>query len=1170
MEADQKESEVQPEKATVSPGPNAKVGPTAYVNHSSTNGSDSMPMNWDPGLIQPNVGVESHAIQAPEATGDGPQETSSSPGAKFEDQESHQATSSGQTKSHTKASKKKKRGSNKLPVPETKGSRTLSATAPMYPNNPDPDPATTITLTTGDVVNATDQSLWTINGVHTDYNAPVPLLANAGITFYPYAPEWNDLNTGNATSVGSVVGNITPMAHTALERAKSEAQEKTFIEQTCKIPDGSTHLEKKGNQSTLEIEASEVTAATVPLEPTSTISKCLETTDQSFLGCNPMDNGGEQPASSNGNVVKASGARDNKMEVSETALTPMGSILSAVSVEQSKEPVSQAMRRDVSSSTQGSTTTDLSILNCTGPSSNFQTECSSSITQDTLSPVIQAAHPSSEVALLPPFLELGKLKDNVEAIASQSRTAMISNSACEEAEKSREATPARLEGETSRPIAEPGEIIIEQISISANVAPSETGKASLEVQEEVQNSIKGELEGLQLGLIEENPLQIRNVLSIHPSPSKSEGITSKSPTRERALSIPPRLSSLAAPSTPIKTYQQKKPRNLTPVTEASYSNVTDLSIEGTKRDSSPQTTESTKLKFPVWTIDLAGPADQSRDLPKPETPFLMDNGVRVPPPKINPQIVGPSNADQYYAQKTYDQVFRRGNAKQINATFCSSKSSGSTSTHVSKASTSGHTDLETTLREAGFRSLATSNPFTIKTPELAWLETIDGVAGPMERRNNKDEPMLILDKGNVGPFMIWDAWTKHQEMIEVVEKATAVKRIMTESPRLPWTKIVSLRKRLSRFVTHGFSNAHEQQTTKSTAQQTLKAKTLLNAIPQRDSSISEMRNWSRRVSLFMDENASKPSCAFAGSRKSTTNKPGGSFGDTPSKRRQPECQHTVPINQPGPQALARRHSKNEDAFPTANTELNYSPTIGLTTGSEPSPSTCGRRTQCEDQSTLSLVLTPFAALNQSAKLKDLFVEMGAGRRRWSDDCHRFSTPQEEERIIISDPELLSIGGELDEIKVEQGFKELEALDKAQGNKGHALGCAKGRDQEAIVKCDKIEELTPTRPENETPQKLKGLAHQKHSSQLNGLSFQSSGSNHTSIAESVTDEAQRIPPRGEQSLLMRSSYNAVASRGVDGRRSGKHEASKDPWALPQGEKPWGSGSEGTGGKKKRER
>lgn len=91
----------------------------------------------------------------------------------------------------------------------------LSSTTPIYSITPTPDPVTTITLTIGALINSTGHFLWTVNGVsfRADYNAPVLLLANAVNTSYPYDPEWNVYNTGNATSVRLIVENETPVAH---------------------------------------------------------------------------------------------------------------------------------------------------------------------------------------------------------------------------------------------------------------------------------------------------------------------------------------------------------------------------------------------------------------------------------------------------------------------------------------------------------------------------------------------------------------------------------------------------------------------------------------------------------------------------------------------------------------------------------------------------------------------------------------------------------------------------------------------------------------------------------------------------------------------------------------------------------------------------------------------
>lgn len=91
----------------------------------------------------------------------------------------------------------------------------LSSTTPVYSITPPAAPATTITLTIGDTVNSTGHFLWTVNSVsyRADYNSPLLLLANGGNTSYPYDPEWNVYNTGNASSVRLIVENTTPVAH---------------------------------------------------------------------------------------------------------------------------------------------------------------------------------------------------------------------------------------------------------------------------------------------------------------------------------------------------------------------------------------------------------------------------------------------------------------------------------------------------------------------------------------------------------------------------------------------------------------------------------------------------------------------------------------------------------------------------------------------------------------------------------------------------------------------------------------------------------------------------------------------------------------------------------------------------------------------------------------------
>ena len=91
----------------------------------------------------------------------------------------------------------------------------LSSTTPVFPIIPIADPAKTINLTVGAMVNSTGHFLWTINSIsfRADYNAPVLLLANVGNTSYPYDPEWNVFETGDASSVRLVVENTTPVAH---------------------------------------------------------------------------------------------------------------------------------------------------------------------------------------------------------------------------------------------------------------------------------------------------------------------------------------------------------------------------------------------------------------------------------------------------------------------------------------------------------------------------------------------------------------------------------------------------------------------------------------------------------------------------------------------------------------------------------------------------------------------------------------------------------------------------------------------------------------------------------------------------------------------------------------------------------------------------------------------
>ncbi|KAF6219584.1 hypothetical protein HO133_004053 [Letharia lupina] len=953
-----------------------------------------------------------------------------------------------------------------------------------------------------------------------------------------------------------IKGSEPPLVQPASGNSKPTARARPSANDAGKFLKKSGRLEGNRKQGGSEIEASNMIAPTVPLQSAFTLPKDLETPDQSFLGRNPTEDDGEQPKASVANVPKPSSGENDEAEVSETAPAPAPapgtSAVSAVPL----EPISQAMRRDVSSSTQGSADTGPSILSSTTLSSSPRTERSNSITQEPLSPMDQAACSSSEATLFPGFRDAGQT--------------------------ARE--------QKSEPLP--------------SLAPSETGKGTKGVQGELQNPTNVESGGFPLGRIEEDLEQAPSMLLIQPSPPPSDRAILRSPARKRAPSIPPRSSSLAAPLTPIKTHQKKKPRNFTPVKEApseddmgTPSKVTGLAVEGTKMGSSVQTTGNTKLNFAVLTVDTGArplPTDKSKDLPKPETPFLMDDGVRVAPPKISHQtVMEVSNADRYYAQKNNYQVFHLVNAMHINATFNSLNSSDATSTHSSETSTSDHSstkkqnnDVETILREAGFRSLSGTSPFTIKDPELILLETIDEGGDALEKHANKHGPMLswVDEKGKIGPGMSLDAWTKQHEMIEVVKKATAVKRLLAGSP--PWTKIESLRQQLSQFVHHSFSDAQEQQTTKAEAQSILWAKALLDTTPQRDSSTSEMQKWSRNASRFVEKNASEPSPADAECRKATTNSPGKSSRGTPSQKQQQQRRHPLLINKPDPQTLVRELGKDKDAFQTANPESDSSLISEYSTESEPSPSTVGRRTPSEERLTPSVALIPSVALNQVSKLKDIFAEMGEDRRRWSDDRYRVSTPQEEDRMTTSDPQLRPLGGEFDvrrvtEVKDEEPEPEVKETEDEVQQKPHEHGQreSKGKelrsenekqDQSVTATSEETRDSTAAGSKDTAPVNSEDPTHQKQLSWSLGVSFPSFDSHFTTSNEGSSGEVHHTQLRGGHSPLKRSGYNAVAGRGIDAKRGGRKEGSKDPWALPQGEKPWGSGGEERGEKKKRQR
>ena len=275
--------------------------------------------------------------------------------------------------------------------------------------------------------------------------------------------------------------------------------------------------------------------------------------------------------------------------------------------------------------------------------------------------------------------------------------------------------------------------------------------------------------------------------------------------------------------------------------------------------------------------------------------------------------------------------------------------------------------------------------------------------------------------------------------------------------------------------------------------------------------------------------------------------------------------------------------RDEDALRAIITELNDSVTSGQTTESEPSPSTYGRRTSSEEGSMPSVAPTPSTALGEVSKPEDL-LEGGEARRRWSDDDHWSSNPQEE-RMTTSGAELIPLSREFDVRRVTQvkdgepakGITETESEmqhdsheDKPCKSKGKELGREEGK-QDPILTARSKQSKDPAaaEPKGKAFQEPEDPAEQKQNPQLLEVSFSSFESNHTTSDEGISGEMEGTGPRGGHSPLKRSGYNAVAGRGIDGRRGGKKEASKDPWALPQGEKAWGGGCEGRGGKKKRE-
>ena len=1071
VDVGQKASDLQLEEAFASTSllPHGRAESMVLASQPSADGRKcSKPEIQDPTVVQPDVGVEPYANDGSTATGDGAQEIKSALATKPQVQDNHQGPGLQRAEGHTKASRKKSRGSNRLPVPEMKGSEPHSVKA------------------------------------------------------------------------GSAVSKPTKSA-------------KTSTSDMDKVP--SNHSEDQGKQRTSEIEASNMTAPKTPLDPGPTLPKGLETPDQSFLDCNPTEVDGEHPKASVAYVASHSNAKDDEAKVSHISPISRDPAVLAAPHKQPEDSMSEEMRGDNSNSTQGST--DTMFLRSMAPPSSSQAEFSTSVTEEILPSTLQASKPLSESVQTP-------------GASGPEETAFD-----------------------------------KKVEIPKAPAPSGTRLNTSRVQEGLTNLTNRESIELRPSLIKVDLEKGPTLPLIQPSPSKLDREPPKSPVRKRAPSIPPRTSSLAAPSTPIKTHQKKKPRFLTPVGEAPseerFGCLTKVLFDGTKTLPNKQAMESTKLNQPILTINPTSCAltvDKLRDLPKPETPFIMDDGVRVAPPMIDRHtMTEASNSKRYYELKRTYQVSHLdsahlGSATRVSATSNVISSSNSTSPQSSDTSTLDRgsakeqtNNLETTLREAGFRSLSDSSPFPIKTPELAFFEVIEGEGDRLETCTNKGGPMVswIDDSGKLGPGMSLDALIKQHEIMEVVKKAAAAKRLLAGPPS--WTKIESQRKQLSRWITHFVTSAQEQQIVTLKAHRTLMAKSLLDTIPQRDSSTTELQKWSTKVSRFIEENASGSSPTCGQSRKRATNSPSKLTRSTPLQQEQQGRRHRVLINKPDPQVLACGPSRDNFTLQSLDTEFSDTLTTGQITESELSPSTFGRRTPSEERPTKSLALVPFTPFNQVSKLDDLFVGMGKEQRRWSDDCQRFSTSQEEERMTKSDHGIKPLDAEFDVLRVteienvepesetkdmENKLRQTTREEKHSESTSKELAGEEGKEVPSIpAKSDESKDHAPAKSEQVTPTKAKNPKHQKKTPQPRGASISSFDSSVTTSNEGGSEEAHCNQPRGGHSPLVRSGYNAVAARGTDAKRGKGKDGSQDPWALPQGENPWGRGGKGRGEKKRRQ-
>ena len=110
----------------------------------------------------------------------------------------------------------------------------LTLTTPVYSLAPPKiaDKTFTFDITLG--VNATNHTLWFMNGssFRANYNNPLLLLAKMGNTSYPESPQWNVYNSGDARSVRVIVrsfretshpmvSHITPSKHTQTPYSQS-------------------------------------------------------------------------------------------------------------------------------------------------------------------------------------------------------------------------------------------------------------------------------------------------------------------------------------------------------------------------------------------------------------------------------------------------------------------------------------------------------------------------------------------------------------------------------------------------------------------------------------------------------------------------------------------------------------------------------------------------------------------------------------------------------------------------------------------------------------------------------------------------------------------------------------------------------------------------------------